>query len=129
MTTLFVGPAADLPSLPLHAIAGGADIHNPSTGDIVLPYPRAYNPRTKRDAAMTAFLRDRVRAFREWKREVRPILKRYDTVVVWDPLVAVMIRLARPRGVRVQWRHSPPVVDDAWNAVLATLARMLCDPR
>ena len=129
MTTLFVGPAGDLPSLPLHEIAGGADVHNPATDDYVLPYPRAYSPQTKHDAKMLPFLLDRLRAFRAWKRDVRPILRRYETIVVWDPLVAVLIRLARPRGVRVEWRHTPPVIDVAWNAVLARLARMLCDPR
>jgi hypothetical protein len=39
----------------------------------------------------------------------------------------VMLRLARPRGTRIVWTETPPVVEDAWNGVLLRFARLLAD--
>jgi hypothetical protein len=130
MRTLLFGPAGDVPWIPLHEIAttiGDADVHDPAGDRHVITYPAPYNPRTARDASLPRFLLHRVRAFLRWRRGVRPILARYRTIVVWDPLIAVMLRLARPRGVRVAWMPTPPIVDDAWNAVLQRAAKTLCD--
>jgi hypothetical protein len=129
MTKLLVGPAGDAPRLPLREIAaklGDADVHDPAGGRLVIGYPAPYNPRTARDARLLHFLLDRVRAFLRWRREVRPVLARYRTIVAWDPLVAVMLRLARPRGVQVAWVPTAAVVDDAWNALLRRAAGVIC---
>jgi len=134
MKVLLVGPFGDVPSSPARDIAAklrdsglDVDVHNPATDESVIPYPEPYNPRTKRETLLPFFLHGRLRAFQRWRRQVRPILKPYGAVVVWDPLIAVMLRFARPPTTRIVWTRTPPVIDDAWNAVLLRFARAMCD--
>jgi hypothetical protein len=131
MKILLVGPLGDAPREPARALADrlrkdghDVDLHNPATDDTVIDYPAPYNPRTRRDTFLPSFLIARLRAFLRWRKTTRPILARYETVVVWDPLIAIMLRLAG--STRIAWSETKPVVDDAWNAVLVRLARALC---
>jgi hypothetical protein len=134
MKVLLVGPIGDVPSASAHDIAArlrtagvDVDVHNPATDELVIDYPAAYNPRSKRETLLPFFLLGRLRAFRRWRRKVRPVLRPYGAVLVWDPLIATMLRFARPPTTRIVWTRTPPAVDDAWNAVLARLARATCD--
>jgi hypothetical protein len=122
MTTLIVGPIGNVPWLSAEDVAQRlhADLD-------LITFPRPYKPRRRADTLLPFFLVDRLRAFLSWRKAMRPVLASYDTILVWDPLVAVMLRLTRPRTARVVWTRTPPVVDDAWNAVLLRLARTLCD--
>jgi len=134
MKVLLVGPIGDVPSVPARDVAAqlrdaglDVDVHNPATDDLVLPYPAAYNPSTKRDSRLPFFLIGRLRAFVRWRRAVRPMLRSYGAIYVWDPLIAVMLRFARPPTTRVVWTRTRPVVDDAWNALLVRIAHAMCD--
>jgi len=131
---LLVGPLGDAPWMPAHEVAErlrargfDVDVHNPATGDDVIAYPEPFNPRRKSESALPAFLLDRVRAFLRWRRVVRRVLRDYQSLVVWDPLIAVMLRFARPRKIRVIWTNTRGVIDDSWNAWLARLARTVSD--
>lgn len=131
---LIVGPIGATPWMPARDVAVtlrgqglDVDLHNPATGDEVITYPDPYNPSRKVDALLPIFLLHRLRAFLRWRRKTRRVMGAYRSVLVWDPLVAVMLRLALPRATRIVWTRTAPVVDDAWNAVLARAAGRLCD--
>jgi hypothetical protein len=131
---LLVGPLGDVPWAPaceaaerLRELGCTVDAHDPTAGQTVIPYPDPYNPRNKADSFLPVFLNHRVRAFLRWRQAVRPVIGRYSTVVVWDPMIAVMLRLARPARTRIVWTDTRPVVADAWNAVLVRIVRAICD--
>ncbi len=134
MNALILGPLGTNPWFPardvaqhLRASGWAVDVHNPATGDDVITYPEPYNPRNLVSSFLPYFFVHRFVAFLRWRRDVRGVFGAYRTVFVWDPVLCVMARLARPRGTQIVWTESPPVVEDAWNGVLLRIARALAD--
>ena len=131
---LLVGPLGDVPWMAARDVADRlrglgleVDAHDPTAADAVIPYPDPYNPRSERESFLPSFLVDRVKAFLRWRRAVRPVIGRYSSVLVWDPMIAVMLRLARPARTCIVWTDTRPVVSDAWNAVLVRIVRAIAD--
>lgn len=114
--TLVVGPVGQRPWIPLEALveslaAIGHDVVVNGQPDDVVPSLRPVPPRLGAFVnSAPGFVAWLVRMLFVWRRRARRSLSRsgVDRVLVWDEVLALLCRMARPKGVEVVWVVGPP---------------------
>lgn len=118
---LIFGPVGETPWQPLGDVAAslqslGYEALVDSPEQPIIGFPAAYVPSQRAKTTRTYLVLDRVLAYLAWMRQSRRTLRDrgVDQVLVWSAEMALLARLASPRGVAITWVVSDVAAPGRW---------------